>query len=171
MADFTARVQRALRDALAERLPARAWETEWYARRTPVDVAGVPESDGDAAGVSRSGTDAADAPLILVEVEMRRADPANNPVKLARYADEGEFERPVVLVQLFSDYYDLETGGVSSKRENAAFVGRLATAHVEGFTYAARDLALSPPKHGADPDGEWEAAVTTVADGIASRLE
>ncbi|GGM58700.1 hypothetical protein J2752_001147 [Halarchaeum rubridurum] len=169
MADFTARVQRALRDALAERLPARTWETEWYARRTPVDVAGAPDSDGDAA-VPRSETAAADAPLVLVEVEMRRADPANNPVKLARYADEGDFERPVVLVQLFSDYYDLETGGVSSKRENAAFVGRLATAHVEGFTYAARDLALSPPKHGADPDGEWESAVRDAADAVTSLL-
>ncbi|WP_435100840.1 hypothetical protein [Halarchaeum sp. P4] len=153
MADFTERVHARLRDALAERLPGRSWATEHYVRRTPVDVAG-------------RGAD----PLVLVEVEMRRADPANNPVKLARYAHEGDFERPVRLVQLFSDYYDLDSGGVSSKRENAEFVGNLATAHVEGFAYDGLDLTLAPPKHGATPDGEWEGAVTDAADAVASLL-
>jgi len=156
VADFTDRVHAHLRDALAARYPARSWETEWYARRTPVDVAGVP-------------TDAA-APLVLVEVEMRRADPANNPVKLARYAHEGDFDRDVRLVHLFSDYYALDSGGVSSKRQNAEFVGTLASDHLDGFAYDAFTLGVAPPKHGATPDGAWRTAVDEAAAAIDSLL-
>ncbi|GGN11900.1 hypothetical protein GCM10009021_09880 [Halarchaeum nitratireducens] len=156
VADFTDRVHARLRDGLAARHPARSWETEWYARRTPVDVAGVPDN--------------AAASLLLVEVEMRRADPVNNPVKLARYAHEGDFDRDVRLVHLFSDYYALDSGGVSSKRENAAFVGALASDHLDGFAYDALTLDVAPPTHGATPDGAWLTAVDEAAAAIGSLL-
>ncbi|MFC3477988.1 hypothetical protein [Halobacterium litoreum] len=149
MGEFADDVHAALRDALAARDPDRDWQTEWYVRNTPVDVAGVP--------------DATDAPLVLVEVEVRRADPANNPVKLARYADDGDFDRPVVLVQAFTDYYALETGGVSSKRENATFVGRLAAETLTDFDYRAVDLPVAPPKRGDTPPDGWRNAVERVA--------
>ncbi|QDX40096.1 hypothetical protein [Salarchaeum sp. JOR-1] len=148
MAAFTDAVHDALADALAERLPGFDWTTEERVRRTPVDVAG----------------ETADR-RVFVEVEMRRADPANNPVKLARYADAGDFDRPVFLVQAFSDYYALDTGGVSSKRANAEFVGALADDHVPGFAYRALDLPLAPPKHGEYAE-EWRPAVDALADEL-----
>lgn len=148
MGEFADDLHTALRDALAARDPSRDWQTEWYVRRTPVDVAGV--HDGSA------------VPLVLVEVEVRRADPANNTVKLARYADAGDFDRPVRLVQVFTDYYDLETG-VSSKRENAEFVGELAADSVAGFGYDAVSLPVAPPKRGTDPPADWRDAVDAAA--------
>jgi len=149
--EFADDLHAALRDALAGRDDSRDWQTEWYVRRTPVDVAGVP--DGDAA-----------APLLLVEVEVRRADPANNTVKLARHAADGDFDyRPVRLVQAFTDYYDLQQTGVSSKRENAEFVGGLAADAVPGFAYDAVSLSVAPPKRGADPPPDWRDAVDAAA--------
>jgi hypothetical protein len=152
--EFADALHGALRDALASRDPSRDWQTEWYVRRTPVDVAGVPDDDDD---------DAA-APLVLVELEVRRADPANNTVKLARYAADGDFDhRPVRLVQAFTDYYDLQQTGVSSKRENAEFVGGLAADAVSGFAYDAVSLPVAPPKRGADPPPDWRDAVDAAA--------
>ncbi|MGB9986847.1 hypothetical protein [Salarchaeum japonicum] len=149
MAAFTDAVHDALRDALAERLPGFEWTTEERVRRTSVDVTG----------------ERADR-RVFVEVEMRRADPANNPVKLARYADAGDFDCPVFLVQAFSDYYELDSGGVSSKRKNAMFVGRLADDHISGFSYRALDLSLTPPKHG-DYAEDWRPAVDALAAELA----
>jgi hypothetical protein len=150
--EFADDVHEVLRDALATRDPNREWQTEWYVRRTPVDVAGTPATT--------------DVPLVLVEVEMRRADPANNPVKLARYASEGVFDRTIRLVQVFSDYYDLAGGGVSSKRENAEFVGRLAATELDSFDYEAADLDVEPPVRGDDRPDDWRATVDEVADEV-----
>lgn len=152
MGEFADDVHEALRDALATRDATRDWRTEWYVRQTPADVAGIPETN--------------DASLVLVEVEMRRADPANNPVKLARYASEGVFDRSVRLVQVFSDYYDLDGGGVSSKRENAVFVGRLAAAEFDSLEYEAVDLDVAPPVRGDDRPDDWRGAVDGVADEV-----
>jgi hypothetical protein len=80
--------------------------------RTPVDVAGEGR------------------PLLLVELEWRRADPANDTVKLFRHLPEGGLDSQVRLVQLFTRCYDLRSDGVSSKRENAAFVGERVAATV-----------------------------------------
>jgi hypothetical protein len=153
--EFANAVHEALRDALATRDPTRDWQTEWYVRRTPVDVAGVPVTPATP-----------DDPLVLVEVEMRRADPANNPVKLARYASDGAFDYPIRLVQVFSDYYDLADGGVSSKRENAEFVGQPAAAELDSVEYSAVDLAVAPPVRGDDRPDDWRAAVADVADAV-----
>ena len=156
VSEFADAVHGHLRDALAARDPGREWTTEWYVQRTPVDVAGVPDGDG---------------PLVLVEVELRRADPANNPVKLARHADDGAFDRPVVLVQVFSDYYALADGGHSSKRENAAFVGRLAADALDAFDYRAVDLSVAPPVRGNDAPADWRAAVEAAADRVTDATE
>lgn len=148
MGEFADTLHEAVRDALASRDPSRHWQTEWYVRRTPVDVAGMPDDSA--------------APLVLVELEVRRADPANNTVKLARYADAGDFDGPVRLVQVFTDYYDLESG-VSSKRENAEFVGDLAADSIPGFDYDAVSLPVAPPKRGADPPAGWRDAADAAA--------
>jgi hypothetical protein len=129
---FASDVGDRLRDSLAAAFPGREWRTEHYVGGTPVDVA----SPGN--------------PVVFVEVECRRADPANNPVKLARHVDEGVFDAPVVLVQVFSEHYVLDSGGPNSKRENAEFVGEVAAETLDSFSYHALDLAVDPPKRGGE---------------------
>lgn len=155
MGAFTRAVQTELRETLADERPRYAWHEEYVVEGTPVDVAGVD-----------------DGPLALVEVEMRRADPANNTVKLFRAVEGGAldaFDR-IAVVQAFSGYYDLASGGVSTKRENAEFVGDLAARAVDRVTYDAVTLDLVPPKRGADPPEGWEPVVRETARAVADRL-
>jgi hypothetical protein len=141
-----------LEAALAEQMPSLSWSTERYVGRTPVDVAGEGSS------------------LLLVELEWRRADPSNNAVKLFRHLESGEISGPVRVAQIFTRYYDLASGGISSKRENAEFVGRRVAATFEDVTYEPLTLDIDPPKRGDDlPDG-WREPVETAANRIVDRL-
>jgi len=146
MGEFADRVAERLREELAARTD-REWVTEHRVGRTPVDVA----SPG--------------VPTLLVELEFRRADPANNPVKIARHVSEGTLE-DVVLIQVFSEYYET-VSGVSSKRENAVFVGELASESLDGFSYRALDMGFTPPKRGNDPPEGWQKAIEVLAEEIA----
>ncbi|QLD89743.1 hypothetical protein HWV07_12175 [Natronomonas salina] len=156
MGSDAARVAGALEAALAARLPSLTWTTERYVGRTPVDVAG--EGDGE------------DAALTLVELEWRRADPADNTVTLFRHLDAGEIGGDVCVVQLFTRYYDLQSGGVASKRKNAEFVGDLAAETFADVGYHALTLDVDPPKRGGELPDDWRNAVGTAADRIANRL-
>jgi len=147
-------VQERLRDELATRRPGREWHTEHRVGGTPVDVAGA----------------SADA-LALVELEWRRADPADNTAKLFRHLADGRFDAERVTVcQVFTAYYDLASGGVSSKRRNAEFVGDAAARAFDRFDYRPVDLPLGPPKRGGDLPDEWERATATAADAVADAL-
>lgn len=149
-------VAEGLRDRLAARLDRFHWTTEYLVGRTPVDVAG-------------EGREADH--LVLVELEWRRADPANNPVKLYRHVVEGTVTaEQVTLIQAFSGYYDLADGGVSSKRLNAEFAGTRLSRTVAGATYLSTSLPLSPRRGAADPPDGWREAVATVADTVATEL-
>ena len=66
------RVQEYLLAVLAERIPDAEWETEYRVGGTPVDVGGVTEA----------------GELCVVELEWRRADPADNAAKIFRHATE-----------------------------------------------------------------------------------
>lgn len=159
MAEFTRTVQERLRDSLAAAVPGHEWRVESELGGTPVDVVGRPGDDGE-------------GPLVAVELEMRRADPADNTVTLLRALDGGLADRAggVVVCQVFSGYYDLVRGGVSTKRENAEFVGALADEAQSGVAYHALDLGFEPPKHGAEAGEGWEAAVDAVAGRMAGLL-
>jgi hypothetical protein len=62
-------------------------------------------------------------------------------------------------VQLFTAYYDLARGGVSSKRRNAEFVGARLAASFPHVSYHGVSLPLAPPRaDGTLPDG-WRASV------------
>jgi hypothetical protein len=97
--DFAVAARDRIRDTLAERLPRFVWVTEHRIQRPPVDVVGC-----------------TDDRFVAVELEWRRADPANNTAKLFYYVDEGELEGydRIAVFQLFTGYYDLASGGVSS---------------------------------------------------------
>lgn len=154
MGRFATDVGKRLADRLAAARPAFEWETEHRLGATPVDVGG------------RS----ADR-LVLVELEWRRADPADNAAKLFRHAVEGSIATGrVAVVQVFTRYYDLVSGGVSSKRLNAEFVGHTAADTLDGFSYRPLTIDIDPPKRGGErPDG-WQAAVDATAGTIAETI-
>ncbi|MDY7081800.1 MAG: hypothetical protein SXQ77_05190, partial [Halobacteria archaeon] len=80
-----------MKKTLAGELPVFDWRTEYYVggTRTPVDVAGVGER------------------LILIELEWRRADPADNTAKIFRHLSETQNQKRVEFFQLFTRYYQL----------------------------------------------------------------
>lgn len=131
------------------------WATERRVGSTPVDVGG-----------------AGDGTLALVELEWRRADPADNAAKLFRHLADGALDgdRRVVVCQLFSAYYDLTSGGVSAKRQNAEFVGRTAAESFERVRYRPVELRLDPPKRGGDLPDDWRAAVDEAAEAVVATL-
>jgi len=143
------RVQQRLRDALSEKIEAR-WRTEYDVSGTPVDVAGID-----------------DGRLVLIELEWRRADPADNTAKVFRHASEEsgvDDERDTRVFQVFTRYYQLADGGVSSKRKNAEFVGEVAAESLEGFGYVALTLGFEPPKRGGGMPEGWRSKVDEVAE-------
>lgn len=156
MGAFAEAVQDHLRESLAAARPAYDWTTEMYVGGTPVDVAGA--SGGH---------------LVLVELEWRRADPADNTAKLFRHLTGGaldEYER-VTACQIFTAYYDLASGGVSSKRRNAEFVGTVAADRFDRLSYHPLRFDLDPPKRGADrPDG-WRAVADRTVREVAALVE
>jgi hypothetical protein len=142
MGAFARAVQSHLRDALADAHSDLDWETEYRIAGTPVDLAG--RSSTGVAGASPEH-------LALVELEWRRADPADNAAKLFRHLAEGTVNADRATVcQVFSGYYDLADGGVSAKRLNAEFVGRSVADVLDDLTYRALDLDLDPPKRGGE---------------------
>lgn len=143
-----------IRDRLAERLPEFEWTVERDVGGTPVDVAGFTTGR-----------------LVAVELEWRRADPADNTAKLFRHLAEGAIEAGRVDVfQVFTAYYDLQSGGVNSKRANAEFVGRSAANALDGFEYRTVDLDVEPPRGGGEFREDWEAALDETADLIAEAV-
>lgn len=155
MGEFATAVQKRLCDALVAAHPDLDWSVEQYIAGTPVDVAGRDDE--------RS---------VLVELEWRRADPADNTAKLFRHLVDGTFgdDERVLVCQVFTGYYDLASGGVSSKRENAEFVGHVADGRFERFRYHPVNFDLVPPKRGAPrPDG-WRTTADEVAADIGSLL-
>ncbi len=140
-----------IRDTLAERLPRFDWETEHRIRRTPVDVVGRTDDH-----------------FVAVELEWRRADPVNNTAKLFYYVNEAELDsyRRVSVFQVFTGYYDLDSGGVSSKRETAEFVGDVAADSFEHVSFSPVTFGLEPPKRG----GEWPENWKLVAEETVRKI-
>jgi hypothetical protein len=150
MGEFARDVQERLRHCLEADRPRFEWTIEHDIAGTPVDVLG--ENDGS---------------LVCVELEWRRADPADNTAKLFRHLSEGTLPTAHVTVcQVFTGYYDLASGGISSKRLNAEFVGQVASETLSGLSYHPVEFAMIPPKRGTDRPDDWQ----TVADETASEI-
>lgn len=160
MGRFADAVNEHLRTGLADRAPRFDWHTEYDVAGTPVDVGGV---HGPAAGETE---------LIAVELEWRRADPADNAAKLFRHLAEGRIDADrVTVVHVFTRYYDLASGGVSSKRKNAEFVGSVAAETLAALAYHPLTFDLDPPKRGADRPSGWRSAADAAVDETVRRIE
>lgn len=150
MGEFATAVQNYLSTQLGERSPEFEWETEYTVAGTPIDIAG--HSNGE---------------LILIELEWRRADPADNMAKLFRHLDSGQLDvQEITVFQVFTNYYDLARGDVSSKRKNAEFVGQVAASTFPGLTYHPIGFDFDPPKRGEEWPSGWE----SIADEMIADL-
>jgi hypothetical protein len=146
--ELAQQVQERLRDRLAATRPTLDWRLEHGIAGTQVDVAGIGET------------------TVLVELEWRRADPVDNTAKLFRHLAEGRLPDRVVVAQVFTAKYDLVSGGVNSRRQNAEFVGRVAADTFDRLSYHPIDLALDPPKRGGDLPKDWQESVDDAADRV-----
>ena len=117
-------------------------------------------------------TSAGEDRFVAVELEWRRADPANNTAKLFYHVEAGEMDAydEVVVCQLFSGYYDLASGGTSSKREVAEFVGETAAESVENVEFHPLRLPIDPPRKGGERPEDWRARIDETAADLASLL-
>jgi len=150
MADAARTVQERLRNRLASHYLSYEWTTEFDVGGTPVDVAGV------------------DSDLVLLELEWRRADPVDNTAKLFRHLADGTLDAygRVTVVQLFTAYYDLARGGVSSKRRNAEFVGERVASSFDRVRYRGTTLPIDPPKRGGSLPDAWRDVVDETVDSL-----
>ena len=154
MGEFATTVQNYLREELSNQWPTLNWETEYQIARTPVDVGGQDSKK-----------------LVLLELEWRRADPADNAAKLFRHLDTGSIEADTIEVfHVFTDYYDLKSGGISSKRKNAEFVGQVAADSFEQLSYHPLEFEIDPPKRGEEWPTDWEMPADTVIRSIVDRF-
>jgi len=169
--EFADAVQERLRERLAERRPSLDWQTEYRVGPTPVDVAGVGDLGGGGGNAASEST--VGETLALVELEWRRADPADNSAKLFRHLADGALDEHdrIVVCQVFTGYYDLARGGVSSKRENAEFVGRVAADAFDRVSYSPVDFDLDPPKRGGEWPDDWRDRADDCARRIDGRLD
>jgi hypothetical protein len=155
MGELADEVVHRLKEHLAQFCSSYAWETEYHIAQTPVDIAGI---DGDR--------------YVLIELEWRRADPADNAAKVFRHLSTRKIPADQVrILQLFTNHYDLVSGGVSSKRKNAEFVGETAAELLEHITYHPINFEIDPPKSGEERPPKWEDATELTAEKIASILD
>lgn len=154
MGELASKFQSVLCDQLSESYPSLDWKTEHRIAGTPVDVAGI-----------------GDEILFLVELEWRRADPADNSAKLFRHLTTGQVDQNhITVIQIFTGYYDLATGGVSSKRKNAEFIGHIAEDAIETLSYYPVNFDSEPPKRGNDWEVDWKASAEKTLSEISSRV-
>lgn len=155
MGQFAQTVQNYLCESLAEHYPSGTWESEFNISGTPVDVGGR--------NVDR---------LYLVELEWRRADPADNAAKVLRHLQSGHVEaKQIVFFQIFTNYYQLSRGGVSSKQKNSEFVGEISAQTFEKLSYSSVDFDMDPPKRGEKWPDTWKKAADKTVTAICNELE
>lgn len=154
MGEFADDVVSRLKDRLEPNLSAYDWEAEHVISGTPVDLAGASANE-----------------TILIELEWRRADPADNTAKIFRHLSESESMRDVTVMQLFTDHYDLVSGDVSSKRKNAEFVGKVAADSLDELNYCAIGFDIDPPKSGTERPPGWKETTDSMALDLVSIIE
>lgn len=91
------------------------WQTEW---KPPGSKPGLTREAVDV-GAQRAKVGAGPA---LIEVELRRAYPASNVVKVWKWLNGGKVRGRLILIQAFSAFY--AHPAKKTQRQNAEFLGR-----------------------------------------------
>lgn len=152
MGEFADDVVVRLKNRLERETTSHDWQTEYRISGTPVDLAGI-------------STDS----HVLIELEWRRADPADNTAKIFRHlCDSSSVTDSITVFQLFTNYYDLASTGVSSKRKNAEFVGSVASESLNKLKYVPIGFEIEPPKAGERRPPKWEETTDSVATEISN---
>jgi hypothetical protein len=155
MGEFADDVVAHLKNRLERETMSHDWRTEYRISGTPVDLAGI-STDSD----------------VLIELEWRRADPADNTAKIFRHlSDSGSVTDSITVIQLFTNYYGLVSGGISSKRKNAEFVGSVASESLDELRYCPIGFEIDPPKTGEERPPKWEETTDSVATEISNIID
>ncbi|MCL9817787.1 hypothetical protein [Natronocalculus amylovorans] len=155
MGRFATTVQEYFCDFLSENYTNQVWETEYKISGTPVDLAGIGNNQ-----------------LYLIELEWRRADPADNAAKLFRHFNTGNIDAKYVTVfHIFTKYYKTSRGDYSSKRKNAEFVGEMAAKTFNRLSYRSIEFPFDPPKRGEEWPVHWKEAADEALTSVCNEIE
>ncbi len=128
-------------------------------------------------GGSREAVDVGGRPLkrtgmrpVLIEVELRREDPASNILKVWNRFLDGAYPHGVVLVQGFSQVYSSRKyHNRSLKAKVARRLGRVVQESSKGrFTYIALHLPYHPRAGSNEGDGARRNAAQRLGDKVAA---
>lgn len=107
-------------------------------------------------------------PKLLVEVELRREDPASNVVKIWKSIHEGKLSNNIVLMQAFSRLYKLAK---KPRKELATFLGMKMKESFPRASYIPLDFDYLPTKGGKVGGGARQRRARELAEIIAQKWE
>src|SRR5713226_2791922 len=146
-------------EALQQRIDSHKWSAEWKplgGSRESVDVAGLPNED------------ATNNRVILVEIELRREDPASNIIKIWEWFHKGKLPKAIVFFQGFSKvYYSPKHPAKIKKGKNAQFVGDMLNKMSRGIRYFPGRFEYLPYKGAKQGGGARRRAAKRLAKKIA----
>lgn len=81
-------------------------------------------------------------PVILIEIERRRAGPSTNVIKIWRWAEDGKLSGDTLVLQAFSKFFDKGSG--VSKKAHALFVGEHLRSQCPHIHYTPISFGYNP---------------------------
>jgi hypothetical protein len=130
------------------------WEKNWAAPQTKnetVDVAGL------------YGRNA----IVLIEVELRRANPVSNVAKIWRWIEEKKLRGRILFFHALSKAFDSHP----HQRDNAKLIGnKLQDSEKKRVRYIYLKINYSPRKHGKAGGGRRRKAAGKLARRISKEL-
>jgi hypothetical protein len=139
------------RRALRERFRLD-WQTNYYLKDTRDCVDVVALRDG--------------RPVVLIEVELHREDPASNVAKIWMWAQKSKRRLPLVVFHAFSKLYQNRK---ERRKDRAVFLGVAMERKVPGAKYRPLNLKYNPRPGGRYGAGRRERAALLLGRRIASQ--
>jgi len=106
-----------------------SWKKNWPLRKTGGET------------VDAVGLDAKKRPVVLIEAELLREDPASNVLKIWKWAYETNFTRPCLFIQSFTKPY---RGKKKERRKRTAFLAERMHRDFRNIRYIPIALGYNP---------------------------